>query len=240
MAYTNKKQGGGMQSPHLEAYNEIMKKYREHQQKGSGERDPPKIYITCVNPDCITNQRDHQQGGLEFYVESGFYMCESCDSLNGYARGYYDMKEYDRFYYRKKSIYQRKYHYENKVKDISKRLALTDDEQYCLYNKLMEIEEKHIDEINEHFNRKRMINVFYLIKKLLKEMGCEKYKQIGLKLSKKTFQKYEKWWKMYKSKKGGYILDSLVGGSIKSLINQNSRPVILPRNDHCLNGESNT
>ena len=112
-------------------------------------------------------------------------MCESCDSLNGHALGYYDLKEYDRFHYRKKSIYQRKYHYENKVKDISKRLALTDDEQYCLYNKLMEIEVKTIDEINKHFNRKRMISVFYLIKKLLKEMGCEKYKQIGLKFLKK-------------------------------------------------------
>ena len=126
-------------------------------------------------------------------------MCESCDSLNGHALGYYDLKEYVRFYYRKKSIYQRKYHYENKVKDISKRLALTDDEQYCLYNKLMEIEEKTINEINEHFNRKRIKSVFYLIKKLLEEMGCEKYKQIGLKLSKEKFANYEKWWKYYKN-----------------------------------------
>ena len=187
MAYTNKQ--------HLEAYNEIMKKYRDHQQGGSGGCNPPRIYTACVNPDCITNQ----QGGLEFYIESGFYMCESCDSLNGHALGYYDLKEYDRFHYRKKSIYQRKYHYENKVKDISKRLALTDDEQYCLYNKLMEIEEKTINEINEHFNRKRMISVFYLIKKLLEEMGCEKYKQIGLKLSKETFANYEKWWEYYKN-----------------------------------------
>ena len=194
MAYTNQQQG--MQS-HLEAYNEIMKKYRDHQQGGSGGCNSPRIYTTCVNPDCITNQHDPQPP--EFYIESGFYMCESCDSPNGHARGYYDIKEYDRFHYRKKSIYQRKYHYENKVKDISKRLALTDDYQHCLYNKLMEIEEKNIKEINKHFNRKRMISVFYLIKKLLEEMGCEKYKQIGLKLSKKTFAKYEKWWEYYKN-----------------------------------------
>ena len=164
MAYTNKQQGG-MQS-HLEAYHEIMKKYRDHQQGGLGGIQS--THRACVNPDCITNQQEDQQGGFggkhsphpEFYIESGFYMCESCDSLNGHALGYYDLKEYDRFHYRKKSIYQRKYHYENKVKDISKRLALTDDEQYCLYNKLMEIEEKTINEINEHFNRKRMISVF--------------------------------------------------------------------------------
>ena len=179
-----------------------MKKYRDHQQQG-GSGGIQSTHRACVNPDCITNQ----QGGFggiqsphpEFYIESGFYMCESCDSPNGHALGYYDMKEYDRFHYRKKSIYQRKYHYENKVKDISKRLALTDDEQYCLYNKLMEIEEKTINEINEHFNRKRMISVFYLIKKLLEEMGCEKYKQIGLELSKETFANFEKWWEYYKN-----------------------------------------
>ena len=188
MAYTKEQ---------IEEYRKIFLKYKKQLEEPLLKEK--KIYITCVNPDCITNQQEsYQQGGLNFYIESGFYMCESCDSLSGHALGYYDLKEYDRFHYRKKSIYQRKYHYENKVKDISKRLALTDDEQYCLYNKLMEIEEKTIDEINEHFNRKRMISVFYLIKKLLEEIGCEKYKQIGLKLSKQTFANYEKWWKYYK------------------------------------------
>lgn len=176
----------------IEQYTEIFLKYKKQLEEPLLKEK--KIYTACVNPDC--NMR---KGGLEFYIESGFYMCESCDSLNGHALGYYDLKEYDRFHYRKKSIYQRKYHYENKVKDISKRLALTDDEQYCLYNKLMEIEEKTINEINEQFNRKRMISVFYLIKKLLEEMGCEKYKQIGLKLSKETFANYEKWWEYYKN-----------------------------------------
>ena len=188
MAYTKEQ---------IEEYIEIFLKYKKQLEEPLLKEK--NIYTACVNPDCITNQQGDQQGGLEFYIESGFYMCESCDSLNGHALGYYDLKEYDRFHYRKKSIYQRKYHYENKVKDISKRLALTDDEQYCLYNKLMEIEVKTIDEINKHFNRKRMISVFYLIKRLLKEMGCEKYKQIGLKLSKETFANYEKWWKYYKN-----------------------------------------
>ena len=186
MAYTKEQ---------IEEYTEIFLKYKKQLEEPLLKEE--RIYTTCVNPDCITNQ--HEPQPPNFYIESGFYMCESCDSLNSHALGYYDLKEYDRFHYRKKSIYQRKYHYENKVKDISKRLALTDDEQYCLYNKLMEIEEKTIDEINEHFNRKRMISVFYLIKKLLEEIGCEKYKQIGLKLSKQTFANYEKWWEYYKN-----------------------------------------
>ena len=183
----------------IKEYTEIFLKYKKQLEEPLLKEE--RIYTTCVNRDCITNQQQQEEEPQppEFYIESGFYMCESCDSLNGRALGYYDLKEYDRFHYRKKSIYQRKYHYENKVKDISKRLALTDDEQYCLYNKLMEIEEKTIDEINEHFNRKRMISVFYLIKKLLEEMGCEKYKQIGLKISKETFANYEKWWEYYKN-----------------------------------------
>ena len=144
---------------------------------------------TCVNPSCKQTA---------FFIESGFYFCEECDSCNGKALGYFDKKEYDRFYYRKKSIYQRKYHYENKVRDLSQRLLLSDEEQHLLLVKLMDINEHIISEINTRFNRKRMISVFYIIKKLLEEMGCEKYKQIGLRLSKQTFQSYEKWWECYK------------------------------------------
>ena len=188
MAYTKEQ---------IKEYTEIFLKYKKQLEEPLLKEK--NIYTACVNPDCITNQQGDQQGGLEFYIESGSYMCESCDSLNGHALGYYDLKEYDRFHYRKKSIYQRKYHYKNKVKDISKRLSLTDDEQYCLYNKIMEIDQETITKINKHFNRKRMISVFYLIKKLLEEMGCEKYKQIGLKLSKQTFANYEKWWEYYKN-----------------------------------------
>ena len=171
MAYTKEQ---------IEEYTEILNNFKRQGEESNN-------LFTCWNCQCD-----------DFYIESGFYMCESCDSSNGHALGYYDNKEYDRFHYRRKSIYQRKYHYENKVKDISKRLSLTDDEEYCLYNKLMEIDEETITKINEHFNRKRMISVFYLIKKLLEEMGCEKYKQIGLKLSKQTLANYEKWWEYYK------------------------------------------
>ena len=184
----------------IEEYKEIFLKYKKQLEEPLLKE--VSIYPTCVNPDCITNQHGMMQQPPNFYVESGFYMCESCDSSNGHALGYYDNKEYERFHYRRKSIYQRKYHYENKVKDISKRLSLTDDEQYCLYNKLMELDEETISEINVHFNRKRMISVFYLIKKLLEEMGCEKYKQTGLKLSKQTFANYEKWWEYYKGGRG--------------------------------------
>ena len=181
MAYTKEQ---------IEKYKEILDNYKQEElnKKIPPEDADASNRFRCWNCQCSN-----------FYVESGFYICESCDSSNRHALKYYDMKEYDRFHYRKKSIYQRKYHYENKVKDISKRISLTDDEEYCLYNKLMEIDQETITKINEYFNRERMISVFYLIKKLLEEMGCEKYHQIGLKLSKQTFDNYEKWWSCYKN-----------------------------------------
>ena len=138
MAYTDEE---------IERCTEILNKY---EQGGLGGRHSP--HFRCWN--C---QSDN------FYDESGYYICESCDSSNGHSLGYFDMREYDRFHYRRKSRYQRKYHYEKKVKDISKRLELTYDEEYDLFNKLMEIDQDTISKLNKQFNRKRMISIFYLV-----------------------------------------------------------------------------
>ena len=134
-----------------------------------------------------------------FLVESGYNICDYCGTTNGHVLDYFDLKEYDRFHFRKKSIYQRKYHYEKKVDQVSRRLHLTEDEKYELYSKLMVIDKHVMEIINKQFCRKRMISIFYLIKKLLEEMGCEKYKLVYLKISTKTMENYEKWWSSYKS-----------------------------------------
>ena len=55
--------------------------------------------------------------------------------------------------------------------------------------------------LNKKYFRKRMISIFYLIKKLLEEMGCEKYKLIYLKISPQTLEIYEKRWDSYKDLK---------------------------------------
>ena len=134
-----------------------------------------------------------------FLVDSGHNICDSCGSANGHVLGYFDLKEYDRFHFRKKSIYQRKYHYEKKVNQVSKRLNLTDELKCELYNKLMNIDNHVMEILNKQFSRKRMISIFYLIKKLLEEMGCEKSRLVYLKISNQTMENYEKWWDSYKS-----------------------------------------
>ena len=136
-----------------------------------------------------------------FTIDSGYKICNKCGTANGHVLGLFDVKDLDRLHYRKKSIYQRKYHYEKKVNQISKRINLTDEQKCELYDKLIKIDNKIMEILKKKYFRKRMININYLIKKLLEEMGCEKYKLIVLKISSQTLEIYEKWWGSYKDLK---------------------------------------
>ena len=138
-----------------------------------------------------------------FTIDNGYKICEECGVANGHVLGFYDIKDCDRLYFRKKSIYQRKYHYEKKVNQVSKRINLNDEQKYELYSKLMSLDNNVMKIVNKKYSRKRMISIFYLIKKLLAEMGCEKYKLVYLKISPQTLDNYEKLWDSYKSLKTG-------------------------------------
>ena len=142
----------------------------------------------CQNSECFT-------------IDSGYKICDYCGVANGHVLGFYDVKDYDRLYFTKKSIYHRKYHYEKKVNQISKRINLNDEQKCELYDKLIKIDNYIMEILNKQYFRKRMININYLTKKLLEEMGCEKYKLIVLKISPQTLEIYEKWWESYKDLK---------------------------------------
>ena len=133
-----------------------------------------------------------------FTVDSGLKICDECGVSNGHVLGKFDIKDWDRVYYRKKSIYQRKYHYEKKVNQISKRINLTDEQKCILFSRLVKIDNYIMEKLNKQYFRKRMININFLVKKILEEMGCEKYKLINLKISPQTLEIYEKWWLSYK------------------------------------------
>ena len=93
----------------------------------------------------------------------------------------------------KKSIYQREYHYKNKIKEANKKvnLNLDDDDKYELYKKLMAVDEKVLEKTHKKFKRKRLINVFFLIKKFLNNND-----KIELKLSEKL-EFYNEWYDFY-------------------------------------------
>ena len=136
-----------------------------------------------------------------FTIDSGLKICDECGVSNGHVLGLFHLKDLDRLHYRKKSIYYRKYHYEKKVNQISKLINLNDDEKCELYDRLIKIDKLIMEILNKQYFRKRMININYLTKKLLEEMGCEKYKLIVLKISPQTLEIYDQWWESYKDLK---------------------------------------
>ena len=167
----------------IKQYLDILHNYTKQPVEDAGVSRRAKCW-NCQNSEC-------------FFIHLGYKICDYCVAANGHVLGYYDVKDYDRLYFRKKSIYQRKYHYEKKVDQVSRRLNLTEDEKCELYNKLMAIDNHVMEILNKKYCRKRMISIFYLIKKLLEEMGCEKSKLVYLKISPQTLVNYEKWWNSY-------------------------------------------
>ena len=141
------------------------------------------------------------ENSTSFTIDYGYKICDECGVANGHVLGFYDNKDHERLFYRKKSVYQRKYHY---VDQISKRINLTNEQKNELYSKLMEIDNHVMEILNKEYNRKRMISIVYLIKKLLDEMGGESNiasKLIYLNISPETLNNYENWWDSYKSLK---------------------------------------
>ena len=59
----------------------------------------------CKN--CLNNK--------SFTINSGLKICNECGTANGHVLGFFDVKDCDRLYYRKKGIYHRKYHYEKRL-----------------------------------------------------------------------------------------------------------------------------
>ena len=165
----------------IKKYLSILNNYKKPIQKVSKKAQ----CLNCSNTEFFT-------------IDSGYKICYECGTANGHVLGLFDVKDLDRLHYRKKSIYHRKYHYEKKVNEISKRINLTDEEKCELYDKLTKIDNRIMEILNKQYFRKKMININYLTKKILEEMGCEKYKLIELKISSITLENYEKWWNFFK------------------------------------------
>ena len=168
----------------IKTYLEILNNYKKPMKQIS----PKSKCLGCPNTESFT-------------IDSGFKICDECGTVNGHVLGFFYLKDFDRLHYRKKSIYYRKYHYEKKVNQISKLINLNDEQKCELYERLIKIDNYIMEILNKQYFRKRMININYLTKKLLEEMGCEKYKLIELKISPQTLKIYEKWWTSYKNLK---------------------------------------
>ena len=165
----------------IKKYLEILYNYTKNS-TNTPKMQSPQAGGKCTNCENRTS----------FTIDFGYKICEECGITNGHVLGYFDPKEYDRLYFRKKSIYQRKYYYEKKIKQIPN---LSGEDKSLLYKKLMEIDEKVMKDVNKKFSRKRMINIFYIINRMLEEMGIKN--KISLNISSQTKEYYDKWWESY-------------------------------------------
>ena len=121
-----------------------------------------------------------------FFKDKGFRYCNKCF----YSVGRVFIKDFtskDRHYFQKKSIYKREYHYQNKIEEISKKfnLEITPNVYYKLRLKLQK-NDKEIEKINEKYERKRLINITYLIKRVLSEYDKTEADKIQLNFSEKN------------------------------------------------------
>ena len=169
----------------IKKYLNILHNYKVEREGVIGGTLGSPICKGCSNPE-------------SFSKYSGYYTCNECCTLKGHILGQFDVKDFDRLYYRKKSIYHRKYYYDKKVKNICKLIKLTDEQKCELYNRLLKIDNHIMEILNNQYFRKRMININYVIKKILEEMGCENYKNIKFKISPQILEIYDEWWESYK------------------------------------------
>ena len=89
-------------------------------------------------------------------IESGYYYCTNCGFGLGHVIGYNDKSDYDRINFYQKSIYQRKYHFQNNIEEANKKftLNLSADDKYELYKNLMNINKEGIKKLIKHLKER--------------------------------------------------------------------------------------
>ena len=89
---------------------------------------------------------------------------------------------------------------QGKLEEISKKynLDIRLEVHYKLRLNLEKIDNK-LNKINDTYKRKRLINITYLIKRILSEYDKNEADKMQLKLSDKTFKFYDNWYKTYES-----------------------------------------
>ena len=114
-----------------------------------------------------------------FIKDNGLSYCNKCFHSIDHILGYNEITEKDRCFFRQKSIYKRDYYYQNKVEEINEKynLKMSSNEKFESLLKLQKIDEKVMKKINEKWKRKRLINITYLIKKILSGYDNSKAKK---------------------------------------------------------------
>ena len=181
----------------LKESGDIVCPFCDQKLEDSNEKPQDRLvkYYSCCDNQYIIN-------------DDGMSVCLSCGIVQGYniASEYVDFYE-NRHRFIRKSVYHREYHINN--------ILLNIEEKYNI--KISNCQKHKIDAINVEIgkvlnevngNRKRMISVNFIMRKIFKMMGIP-YKNIPISKSKKTLAFYNKYWAS---------IMSLIGDKIKSII----------------------
>ena len=156
--------------------------------------------ISSINEDYFTKSSRkvscHNCSNTHFINHNGYRCCNKCFHSIGHILGYNEITENDRCHFYQKSIYKRGYHYQNEIEDTNTKfdLKMSSKEKYELLLKLRKIDNVVIKKINEKWKRKRLINITYLIKKLLSEYDTSKANKIELNFSEEILKFYNNWY----------------------------------------------
>ena len=138
-------------------------------------------------------------GNTHFFKDHGFRYCNKC--FYSVSRVFIkDFTSRDRCHFQKKSVYKRSYHYQNKIEEIRKKIDLDirPEVQFKLTSDLKKIDNA-LNKINDQYKRKRLINITYLIKRILGEYDKSEADKIQHKPSDKTLKFYDDWYKTYQT-----------------------------------------
>ena len=138
-------------------------------------------------------------GNKHFFKDSGLRFYNKCFVSIGRVF----IKDYtskDHCHFQKKSSYNRSYHLQNRLDEITKKYDL--DIKLEVYFKLkadLENLDRKINKINQEHERKRMINISYVIKKILKKYDEQEAKKIKLNIGDDTKYEYDVWLKTFQT-----------------------------------------
>ena len=142
--------------------------------------------------------------------DNGMIVCRSCGVVQGYKteREYVDFYE-NRHRMKRKSVYNRKYHINNILIDISTKHNITFSVEQK--NKIMRIFSE-IGKILPQINgkRKRMISLNFILRQVSRMMGLP-FNKIPSSESKKTLASYQQYWTQIRL---------LIGDRIKGIIDK--------------------
>ena len=131
-------------------------------------------------------------------------VCQKC----GIVQGYETVREYVNFYdnkhkLKRKSHYCRKYHINNTILDIKQEYKINIScDQKCKIDKVFTEIGKIISEVNG--TRKRMISIYFILRKVLSMMNLS-FDKIPISKSKQTLKFYNEYWAKIMSQIGDEI-----------------------------------